>query len=109
MIELTRLNGNPVVLNSDLIKSAEPSPDTMLTLVNGEKIMVRESCEQVVEKILLWRARLLAEVAKLAPGSLSLLSSTTGGAVQRRSFDELAKTNEIEVDQDAFQRRRRED
>jgi flagellar protein FlbD len=109
MIELTRLNGNPVVLNSDLIKSAEPSPDTMLTLVNGEKIMVRESCEQVVEKVLLWRARLLAEVAKLAPGSLSILSSNSGSAALRRNLDELAKSNEIEVDQDAFQRRRRED
>jgi flagellar protein FlbD len=32
MIELTRLNGNPMVLNSDLIKTAEASPDTMLTL-----------------------------------------------------------------------------
>ncbi len=109
MIELTRLNGNPVVLNSDLIKSAESSPDTMLTLVNGEKIMVRESCEQVVEKVLFWRARLLSEAAKLAPGSLALLTSTSGGALQRRSLDELARSNEIDVDQDALQRRRRED
>ena len=31
MIELTRLNGSPMVLNSDLIKTAEASPDTMLT------------------------------------------------------------------------------
>ena len=42
MIELTRLNGNPMVLNSDLIKTAEASPDTMLTLINGEKLIVRE-------------------------------------------------------------------
>ncbi len=44
MIHLTRLNGNPLVVNSDLIKYAESSPDTMLTLVNGEKIVVLESC-----------------------------------------------------------------
>ncbi len=42
MIELTRLNGTPMVLNSDLIKTAEASPDTMLTLINGEKLIVRE-------------------------------------------------------------------
>ena len=42
MIELTRLNGNPMVLNSDLIKTAEASPDTMLTLITGEKLIVRE-------------------------------------------------------------------
>ena len=61
MIELTRLNGNPMVLNSDLIKTAESSPDTMLTLINGEKLIVRESCAEVTEKVLAYRARLLAE------------------------------------------------
>ncbi len=64
MIELTRLNGNPMVLNSDLIKTAEASPDTMLTLINGEKMIVRESCEEVMERVLDYRARLLASVAQ---------------------------------------------
>jgi flagellar protein FlbD len=64
MIELTRLNGNPMVLNSDLIKTAEASPDTMLTLVNGEKLIVRESCDEVVERVLAYRARLLAAVGR---------------------------------------------
>ena len=41
MIEVTRLNGSTMVLNSDLIKTAEASPDTMLTLINGEKLIVR--------------------------------------------------------------------
>ena len=64
MIELTRLNGNSMTLNSDLIKTAEASPDTMLTLINGEKLIVRESCEEIVARILAWRARLLARVAQ---------------------------------------------
>lgn len=64
MIELTRLNGNPMVLNSDLIKSAEASPDTMLTLINGEKLIVRETCAEVMECVLTYRARLLAAVAQ---------------------------------------------
>jgi len=64
MIEVTRLNGNPMTINSDLIKTAEASPDTMLTLINGEKLIVRETCAQVSERVLAWRARLLARVAQ---------------------------------------------
>jgi flagellar protein FlbD len=64
MIELTRLNGIPMVLNSDLIKTAEASPDTMLTLINGEKLIVREEIAEVMERILAYRARLLAVVAR---------------------------------------------
>jgi flagellar protein FlbD len=64
MIELTRLNGKAMVLNSDLIKSAEASPDTMLTLINGEKLIVREELAEVLERALLYRAQLLAAVAR---------------------------------------------
>ena len=67
MIQLTRLNGIPIVLNSDLIKTAEASPDTMLTLVNGEKIIVREPCSEVTERVLSYRARLLSIVARRLP------------------------------------------
>jgi flagellar protein FlbD len=66
MIELTRLNGRAMMLNSDLIKSAEASPDTMLTLINGEKLIVREEIAEVVERVLAYRARLLAVVARRA-------------------------------------------
>ena len=69
MIELTRLNGNPILLNSDLIKMAEASPDTMLTLINGEKVIVREELSDVLERVLAYRARLLARIVqKLSPG-----------------------------------------
>ncbi len=67
MIELTRLNGTPIVLNSDLIKTAEASPDTMLTLINGEKLIVRETCAEVTERVLAYRAYLLAGVARRLP------------------------------------------
>jgi flagellar protein FlbD len=67
MIVLTRLNGKPIVLNSDLIKIAEASPDTMLTLINGEKLIVREELEEVVERVLAYRARLLAAVTRRLP------------------------------------------
>jgi flagellar protein FlbD len=67
MIELTRLNGTPIVLNSDLIKTAEAAPDTMLTLITGEKMIVREDTSEVMERILAYRSRLLASVAKRLP------------------------------------------
>jgi len=63
MVELTRLNGNRMLLNSDLIKTAEASPDTMLTLINGEKLIVRESLNEILERVLRYRARLLAMMA----------------------------------------------
>lgn len=64
MIELTRLNGTPILLNSDLIKTAEASPDTMLTLINGEKLIVREELNDVKERVLAYRAKLLGSVAR---------------------------------------------
>jgi flagellar protein FlbD len=67
MIHLSKLNGNPMVLNSDLIKTVEASPDTMLTLITGEKLIVRESLEEVTEQVLAYRSRLLANVARHLP------------------------------------------
>jgi flagellar protein FlbD len=83
MIQLTRLNGKPVVINSDLIKYAEAAPDTMLTLIHGEKILVREECDQVIDRVTAYRARLLAEagqvLAKASPfapcGSMSIAAA----------------------------------
>jgi len=50
MITLTRINGRTVVVNAELIKFVESTPDTMLTLVSGDHFMVRESVEDVVER-----------------------------------------------------------
>jgi flagellar protein FlbD len=93
MIELTRLNGNPMVLNSDLIKIAEASPDTMLTLINGEKIIVREETAEVVERVLAYRARLLAQVAKRLPnyGELQRAAALTSLDVSGQPSDIAAK------------------
>ncbi len=60
MIELTRLNGHPLVVNSDLIKHAEAIPDTTLTLVTGEKLVVLESCAEILLRTMQYRAQVLA-------------------------------------------------
>jgi flagellar protein FlbD len=59
MIHLTRLNNHPLALNSDLIKFVEQAPDTVITLVNGEKIVVRESAAEVLERVVGFRRSVL--------------------------------------------------
>ena len=49
------------------IKTAEASPDTMLTLINGEKLIVREDTAEIMERVIAYRSRLLAAVAKRLP------------------------------------------
>ena len=61
MIQLTRLNNQPLVVNSDLIKCVENAPDTVLTLVTGEKIIVRETTEQVIERVREFRRSVLMQ------------------------------------------------
>lgn len=50
MIAVTRLNKKRLVLNAELIKFVESTPDTMITLTNGDIVLVLESVEQVVER-----------------------------------------------------------
>lgn len=59
MIQLTRLNNHPLVVNSDLIKFVEQAPDTVITLVNGDKIVVRESAQDVLERVVQFRRSVL--------------------------------------------------
>ncbi len=50
MITLTRLDKRVIVLNAELIKTIEATPDTLVTLINGDSMMVREPLEDVVRK-----------------------------------------------------------
>jgi flagellar protein FlbD len=71
MIDLTRLNGHRLLVNSDLIKFAEPAPDTTITLVTGEKLIVRESCDELIERVLGYRAAVLKAAWPEASSALS--------------------------------------
>jgi flagellar protein FlbD len=62
MIQLTRLNSQPFVVNSDLIKFVEQAPDTVITLVTGEKIVVRETSAQILERLVQFRRSVLEGV-----------------------------------------------
>lgn len=50
MIHVSKMNGQGFVLNCDMIKSIEATPDTLITLVSNEKIRVRESVAEVVKR-----------------------------------------------------------
>jgi uncharacterized protein YlzI (FlbEa/FlbD family) len=63
MIQLTRLNNSPLVVNSDLIKFVEQAPDTVITLLSGEKIVVRESAQEVRDRVIQFRRAVLLSVA----------------------------------------------
>ncbi len=60
MIQLTRLNGHSMAVNSDLIKFVEQAPDTVITLITGEKVVVKESTIDVMARILEFRRAVLA-------------------------------------------------
>jgi flagellar protein FlbD len=63
MIKVTRLNGSELVINVDLIESVEAIPDTIISLVTGKKIMIKETTDDVVQKV--------AEFKRLSSGALT--------------------------------------
>lgn len=62
MIQLTRLKGQQITVNSDLIKFVESNPDTVITLVNGEKILVHETPNEVVQRVVEFRRTVIIGV-----------------------------------------------
>ncbi|MBI4567363.1 MAG: flagellar FlbD family protein [Planctomycetes bacterium] len=64
MVKLTRLNGREFVLNSDLIKFIESTPDTVITLMNRDQVLVKESVADIVRQVIEFR-----RLVRLWPGS----------------------------------------
>ncbi|MBY0470536.1 flagellar FlbD family protein [bacterium] len=65
MIPVSRLNGKEFIVNCELIKYIESTPDTMLTLTTGEKLLVKESPELVINRTIEYRKKLYQEPPKL--------------------------------------------
>ena len=65
MIELTRLNGHSIFINAELIKCVEQNPDTVITLVTGDKMVVREAAREVMFRVIIYRRTLLDPNAPL--------------------------------------------
>jgi flagellar protein FlbD len=60
MIALRRLNNEAVMINPDLIETLEETPDTVVTLTSGNKVLVRDSMDQIREKIIEFKRRIYA-------------------------------------------------
>jgi len=60
MIQLTRLNHVPLIVNAELIEHLEAAPDTVVALTTGQKFLVLEPAEEVVEKVIQYRRSILA-------------------------------------------------
>lgn len=61
VIPVTRLNGSRFYLNAELVESVEATPDTVITLSNGVRVIVRERTEQIVEAILQYRRQVYGQ------------------------------------------------
>ena len=57
MIKVQRLNGKEFVVNSDLILFVEETPDTVITLTTGQKVVVKESVDEIIEKVINFKSK----------------------------------------------------
>jgi flagellar protein FlbD len=55
MILLTKINNNPIAVNSDLIEYIEETPDTVITLTNSDRVVVQEGMTEIIEKVVQYR------------------------------------------------------
>jgi flagellar protein FlbD len=58
MIKVTRLNDSNLVVNTDLIEFLEAIPDTIISLTTGKKVMVKETIDEVIEKVENYKRRI---------------------------------------------------
>lgn len=77
MIQLTRLNKERFALNTDLIERVEATPDTVLTLIDGTKYIVAEPLEVVIDRVVDFRARVVATAEAEPARALHLVDPET--------------------------------
>lgn len=70
MIKVTRINDTELVINADLIEFVEAIPDTIISLTTGKKIMVKETIDEVVERVASFKRRASARLEK--PGDVAV-------------------------------------
>ena len=74
MIQLTRLNSQAFALNTDLIERIEETPDTVLTLIDGTRYIVREPVEDVIDRVISFRARVVERATEDHVAELHVIS-----------------------------------
>jgi flagellar protein FlbD len=64
MIALRRLNGQALMVNADLIESLESTPDTVVTLTSGNKLIVRDRPDEITDKIIEYKRKIHAPLTQ---------------------------------------------
>ncbi|QQY80730.1 flagellar protein FlbD [Keratinibaculum paraultunense] len=65
MIKVKRLNGKEFVVNSDLILYVEETPDTVITLTTGQKIVVAETVDEIIDKVVDFKSKPIMYIRKM--------------------------------------------
>ena len=105
MIILTRLNGSQVGLNPDLIERVEATGDTVVSLIDGTRYVVSESCAEIVDRVVEFRARVLAA----ADAGLELLEQDHRERTPRHESGPLRLVVERDPEEEIDDRRRGQD
>lgn len=58
MIKVTRFNESVFVVNAEIIQTVEETPDTVITLTTGTKFVVKESCEEIINKVIEYKRKI---------------------------------------------------
>ena len=60
MIKLTGFNGKEFILNAEQIERIEEVPECLITLINGKKYMVKENCQEVIDRVIEYKKRIFS-------------------------------------------------
>ena len=91
MIQLTRINNTSLVLNADLIEQIETTPDTVISLTNGQKYIVRESAAEVMRKSIEYQRQI-----RQAPETPAVLGRSGPGAADEIVEEVAGTANETQ-------------
>lgn len=58
MISITKINHRELIINCDLIERIESNPDTTITMTTGQKIIVKESVDDIIDKIIYYKRKI---------------------------------------------------
>ena len=65
MVKITRLNGSILVVNADMIEFLEATPDTIVTLTTGRKVVAKESIDELIDKVVEYKKRFLQPIPEV--------------------------------------------
>ncbi|MHB9145600.1 MAG: flagellar FlbD family protein [Symbiobacteriia bacterium] len=84
MIKVTRLGTKEteLAINADLIELVEATPDTVITLTTGNKLLVRESVDEIIHRVIAYRRETQPDPARQAGGSGAAQAPAAGGPAQ---------------------------